>query len=754
MARVPLYSGSTVERTGTNVTPLRPADFSANPVGEGLSKLGRSAELFNERQLRIEEVRDEGDARRLGLEQMELLSQARARVRGVRGQAALGEAETTGQWLQEQNAALLERARSPMARRLLEEQIAPRTMAEVDRFLDYGNAQFIEDSIATETATLERSVEHYADVDDATEGHRQLSEELATGISRLAKLQGWEGGVENPQAIALGDTLTTRFHSSVAQRIARTQGPRQAAEYIRQNLGEMSDEAATSQLNQLQPGINREVGEEVGQAAIAEAVGAAPAPDTLGTPTTPAEGTPPRAAAPVAASRWNVISRPGAARDGGRRVHQGYDIAPSGDNHGWYPTQDFRVERPRNGGQRAGLTTDVVLADGTRLTLMHLRELPRAGQYRAGQLAAIAGNTGNARTTPTHFHVEATRNGERVDPSGHFGAGTGGSAGAQGRDAPDESPIFDVETVVARIRAREDLTPEARREAEAYVRREHGNQRQARAERRETADDRASNWIAENYEFTDVHDVPQPIWQDASPQMRARLAGMATQNRESAENRVIRDEERAERNADRAAARNPELQFWVTNTRYSNPRYFITPEFQQEAIRRGASSGMVAQIAQERGQLAGQMQAQAPEYQRQDRIWSIAQPMLTAAGVSGIDPTPDPRRGNSETRQQQAREWLSLMGTVQDMADRWSIINRGLVPDDGIIRGWVASAIQEHASSGRRFYQMQPDELVRSLSPGVRTQIENRLRGLGQPVTPENIARYHRNFIAVRAGRR
>lgn len=119
---------------------------------------------------------------------------------------------------------------------------------------------------------------------------------------------------------------------------------------------------------------------------------------------------------------WALISAPGAARDGGARVHQGYDIMPRG-SPAWHPDQPFRIERPRN-GRRSGLTADVVLADGTRLTLMHLRELPRPGEYPAGSLAAIAGNTGNARTTPTHFHVEARdARGNRINPGRYFGLG-------------------------------------------------------------------------------------------------------------------------------------------------------------------------------------------------------------------------------------------------------------------------------------------------------------------------------------------
>jgi tape measure domain-containing protein len=161
-----------------------------------------------------------------------------------------------------------------------------------------------------------------------------------------------------------------------------------------------------------------------------------------------------------------VISRPGAARDGGRRVHQGYDIAPLSDP-AWRPGQDFRVERPRNGA-RSGLTADVILADGTKMTLMHLAQPATAGSYRAGQVAAIAGNTGNARTTPTHFHVEASRGGQRIDPSKYFtGPGSRpptGVVSAADKAQRDAERLADIQ-----LRHAEQMEREARQIGARYL---------------------------------------------------------------------------------------------------------------------------------------------------------------------------------------------------------------------------------------------------------------------------------------------
>lgn len=232
-------------------------------------------------------------------------------------------------------------------------------------------------------------------------------------------------------------------------------------------------------------------------------------------------------ATPVAASTWSVISRPGAARDGGARVHQGYDIAPSAGNPGWHPTQDFRIERPRGtDSMRQGLTADVVFADGTKLTLMHLASLPQEGSYKAGQLAAIAGNTGNARTTPTHFHVEGhDKNGNRVDPSHYFAKGTGGA-----QQGPAE---HDLNAVYATIDANADemgWTPEKREAvkglADRMVARDEQLLKRQEDEAFETAFAQAD---ALGARFTDVSQLGAEFHK-ASRTDQARLRAIAAAN--------------------------------------------------------------------------------------------------------------------------------------------------------------------------------------------------------------------------------
>jgi hypothetical protein len=193
-------------------------------------------------------------------------------------------------------------------------------------------------------------------------------------------------------------------------------------------------------------------GDEAAAPSGEEITAALTAPRTAAS--APAASPAPAPAGPVAGSHFRLISGPGARRpraDGTVDSHAGYDLAPDGDNHGWYPTQGFRIENPRTGhrttrcpydGGCQGNTADIVLADGTRVTVMHLAELPHEGQYEAGHLAAVAGNTGNAANTETHFHVEAVRNGRSIDPRSLFGAGTGGPKGSQAASAEQRGGPF------------------------------------------------------------------------------------------------------------------------------------------------------------------------------------------------------------------------------------------------------------------------------------------------------------------------
>jgi hypothetical protein len=248
--------------------------------------------------------------------------------------------------------------------------------------------------------------------------------------------------------------------------------------------------------------------------------------------------TAPASTGPSPASKWRVISSPGAPRDGGRRSHAGYDIAPQKGAEGWHPTQAFRVENPRNGGAKAGLTVDVVFKDGTRLKLMHLAELPKAGEYEAGQLAAIAGTTGNAKGGPVHFHVEGMdARGNRIDPSRYFAAGTGGGAAKGARSATPTPSLGDALANVDQWAANETAagrppTPEAvERIKGLVVDRFNRNDSVKARDEGEAADEAAEVVAGLGDDFTSIDQIPADVRGRMSPQARLQATDRASENK-------------------------------------------------------------------------------------------------------------------------------------------------------------------------------------------------------------------------------
>lgn len=106
------------------------------------------------------------------------------------------------------------------------------------------------------------------------------------------------------------------------------------------------------------------------------------------------------------------------SRDGGRRKHKGIDIfAPKGT--GIVAVADGAVsfigEQPK-GGLCLWLTTE----SGTSFYYAHLDRwapgLYEGMEVRSGDLLGYVGNTGNAKTTPSHLHFAVNDNDEMVNP--------------------------------------------------------------------------------------------------------------------------------------------------------------------------------------------------------------------------------------------------------------------------------------------------------------------------------------------------
>lgn len=150
-------------------------------------------------------------------------------------------------------------------------------------------------------------------------------------------------------------------------------------------------------------------------------------------------------------SQRQISDNFGVPRNGGRR-HKGIDImAPSGRPLIAVTSGRIEYTSSKLGGKSVWLHGD----DGLRYYYAHLSRYegsaPNGGRVQPGQIVGYVGNTGNARSTPAHLHMEIRRNGETVNPYSVLkskdhavipvgGETTGGSQYAA-RTAPSESTV-------------------------------------------------------------------------------------------------------------------------------------------------------------------------------------------------------------------------------------------------------------------------------------------------------------------------
>ncbi len=107
----------------------------------------------------------------------------------------------------------------------------------------------------------------------------------------------------------------------------------------------------------------------------------------------------------------------GAPRDGGRRRHTGFDIGcPKGTP--LLAVINGTIGKAGDDGGLGGIRVWVNGDDGRGYYYAHCLSLTvKTGQrVAAGQIIGYAGNTGNAKTTPTHLHFGIQVNGEWTDP--------------------------------------------------------------------------------------------------------------------------------------------------------------------------------------------------------------------------------------------------------------------------------------------------------------------------------------------------
>lgn len=493
-------------------------------IGAGMQRIGQSLEGIAKVEDEIDQMQDAARAKQADNEWQQATREILYGEQGFyrkQNADALNSRKTVEQQLEEKRQELINRAQTPRERQMLSDVLMTRSQQELEGIARYTQAQTREYAKLQSNARLKNFTDGYARYYSVDNERADME---LRGLKSEVRDQAVLLGIQDASVIAAMERdAMSEAHTNVVRTMMLTNLPG-ADQYYAENRDSIDVATRVELERQLKPAMVQWQGK-----TIASEIGSAPPVDGAPVPMKP-----------MATSKWTVISRPGASRDGGKRIHQGYDIAPSKGSPGWYPTQDFTISNPRNAGGNAGLVADVIMADGTKMKLMHLASLPKAGSYKAGQLAAIAGNTGNAKNTPTHFHVEAVDSaGRRIDPTKHFIGGTGGpahGAGAEGHAASLDlgQQIAAVDEYVKQNFAdrpafERDQIAEA---AKAEVRRNWGENKRVDAERYEKEE--AAAWemvhgLDDN--FTSISQLPNYGSLDWRAQSRFRELAKANSKR-------------------------------------------------------------------------------------------------------------------------------------------------------------------------------------------------------------------------------
>jgi murein DD-endopeptidase MepM/ murein hydrolase activator NlpD len=119
---------------------------------------------------------------------------------------------------------------------------------------------------------------------------------------------------------------------------------------------------------------------------------------------------------PVAGKKSNIGDRWGANRDGGRRKHKGIDIFARKGTPVVAISDGVIVER--NHTAIGGKTLWLKSSHSWTAYYAHLdKQMVREGQHvKKGHVIGTVGNTGNARTTPSHLHFGISKRKAWVNP--------------------------------------------------------------------------------------------------------------------------------------------------------------------------------------------------------------------------------------------------------------------------------------------------------------------------------------------------
>ena len=716
MARINVFQGGSIQPQSPSVTPYRAPDFGPG-IGPGIEKLGQG---IGEAAQKVDEIQDFNariEANKHSIAFNKLSTAISQRVRSTLGEGAEAAADKGIEDLRTGAAQILKDA-SPRAQRILQAEFDQRTDDLRQQWWNYGFEQKKQAYDTSSQAANDEDLE--AALDQSTEKDAQpYLDSIRRRNSERSTFFGlgsaWETQ-ENAKATSgyyRGRAITIGANSAF-----------DAVQYAIQHRGDLSSQDFNSIVNSYRT-------EALHEQAVSMYYGAshASSPTTTEPPSNASEPPAKRAdpkmvfnalEVPNEGSKLVIDSNGKPVRYG---INQGYNHDVDVSKLTLAGAQQLFVDRVWNksGADKLAPALAVVHADTFFLNEKEAAKILKQSGGDVQKYIELRNNflASLHASNPAKYPDYTSRN-NRVEQYAAAVGGDGTPFSFSGRVTPSTS----MGSVTDEVMARKDI-PLGLKTAIIELAREDRNQQ--REDKRISEDDARDTLITATTKlgdkFTSVTQLPQGAFTRASPETIAALTEQARTNRYKHNDENLR----------------PTVSF----TMVTDPQKFMTKDFVEELMRKGASPSLIGEVqAQQASILKKQMNAK-PDVISDGSLWSVAKPAFEAAGIINPD---------QKARKQRAQQQEHAVGFLQQLATEWANNNPGQRPTPEIMRQWVGAALLQ-TKSGSRLFEADDADVYNSIPDNVRSVIVRDLRRNGDTANGTaliaDVAKYYRKLRSI-----
>jgi hypothetical protein len=724
LAQIRIFQGGAVPREAQQVTPVRAPQFETGAIGEGLQRLGAGISQVGEATDKIADINAQVEANRLSIERDELERQIGRNVRQTLGENADAAAEKGIADLDKGTADILGRA-SPRAKSLLEPVFAKNNGVAKDNYLDHGFTEKVKAFDTSSQARIDSTLESAADESDEGKALTILSDVKDINHQRASFFgmgKAWEDE-ENHKAVS-------GFYKSRALKmtVGAAGSANAAIEYATAHRADMTD----ADYNAIVSAYNNDAQDELATSLV----DGAPLPSA--TTTTTDDGS--RRLDGANFFKAFIAPHEGSAYvedSNGAGVKYGINATynPGVDVKGLTlpkATQLFvNNQWKRSGADNLPPALAAVHADTFFLNEKEATRILRESGGDVDKYIALRRQFLNGLVASNPAKYGKYQNGweQRTKDLEQFAARQGTDGTPVGH-ALSIGPDTDLQNFRDSVMARTDIGLSLKRKIIERAEARRSDMRQERSIQEDDAQRTLLTTVTSlGDNFTDIKQLPQDAWLRASPAVQQQFTQMAKSNKD---NKPLAPD----------VAR--DIGFLST----FSPEKLADPKVLAEFGRRGVPASKLNELSQLGGKALGSIAGAKADPIPRSTLESIARPAFESAGYFLWTTESKSDKAKGEERKSEAYRQMQLLNFLSDASQTWAVNNPGKKADDATMRGWVANALRMNAKGLPEGLQ-NDSEIVIHMNPNDRRAIENQLRSAGLPVTPQNVAEYHRRYLIL-----